>query len=64
MTARFHSDEKILVERNMFFETKHQHILLSFVRSIAKSNEPEQLLAQNKVKSIFFEEHGKSLLLI
>lgn len=55
MTARFHSDEEILVEESMFFETKHQHILLSFVRSIAKSNDPEQLLAQNKVKLIVCE---------
>ncbi|CAF4828998.1 unnamed protein product, partial [Rotaria sp. Silwood1] len=36
----------------MFLETNHINILLSFVRSISKSNDPDQLLSHNKRSSL------------
>jgi len=33
----------------MLLESNHINILLSFVRSISKSNDPDQLLSHNKV---------------
>jgi hypothetical protein len=33
----------------MLLESNHLNILLSFVRSISKSNDPDQLLSYNKV---------------
>lgn len=49
---------KILVK--MATEFHHFNILLSFVRSISRSNDPDQLLSNNKVPEI---EHSVCLLI-
>jgi hypothetical protein len=33
----------------MLFELNHINVLLSFVRAISKSNDPDQILSLNKV---------------
>ncbi len=38
----------------MLLESNHVNILLSFVRSISKSNDPDQLLSLNKVYENIF----------
>ena len=38
----------------MLLESNHINILLSFVRSISKSNDPDQLLSLNKVYENIF----------
>ncbi len=46
----------------MLLESNHINILLSFVRSISKSNDPDQLLSLNKVYSPFNEIYSMFIL--
>lgn len=56
-------NENIVNSKNyiMLSETNHLNILLSFVRSISKATDPDQLLSDNKV---FFLENKKSIRII
>ena len=44
----------------MLLETNHIDVLLSFVRSISKLNDPDQLLSYNKVSALV-TDNGISL---
>jgi hypothetical protein len=44
----------LILEKKMLLESNHINILLSFVRSISKSNDPDQLLSLNKVYENIF----------